>query len=146
MTPHRHLDAPWWRSLCLLRQDGRRSLTAVSRVTHLSITTLFERLQRWPGLRRHTMLLNFAALGAQSVWLIVERVPRERRDDLEAFLVRHPAVNTVQRVATDADFLVEIVVPEARAAEAFVDAVHLHFGVGDATWSRVLLVQWLLCP
>jgi hypothetical protein len=56
---------------------------------------------------------------------------------VEAYLTGHPAVNTVQRVATEADFLVEAVVPDAPALEAFVDGLVLGLRVGAV---RVLYV------
>ncbi len=117
---------------------GWAAVVAVSRATGLPVSRLFERLQTWPGVRRPTLLLDFASLGLLSAWLLVGGVAREWRDMLEAWLVRQPGVNTVQRVTTEAGFLVEIVAPTARAVEAFVDRLHVGFSVGHVRLVYVL--------
>ena len=129
--------AAWWRSVCALRQDGRRSLTAVSRETGMSVSTLFDRLRVWPLWRRATVLLDFRRLQGVHAWFLVGAVPRLQLGAVEEYLRAHPGVNTVQRVATDADFLVEAVVPDAAALEAFVDGLVLGLRVGAV---RVLYV------
>lgn len=127
----------WWRSVCALRRDGRASLTAVSRETTVPVSTLFDRLRGWPLWRRATVLLDFRRLQAVHAWLLVSAVPRLQLGAVEEYLKAHPSVNTVQRVATEADFLVEAVVPDAAALEAFVDGLVLGLRVGAV---RILYV------
>jgi len=116
--------------VCALRQDGRRSLTRLSRETGVPISTLFDRLRRWPLGRRATVLLDFAQLPGVHVWFVVGAVPRSQLRAVEAYLTRHPSVNTVQRVATEADFLVEALAPTAAEVETFVDGLVLGLRVG----------------
>jgi DNA-binding Lrp family transcriptional regulator len=143
-TSH-HIEAPtsrpasaaWWHSVCALRRDGRQSLTALSRETGVAVSTLHDRLRTWSGLRRATVLLDFAQLGGVHTWIVISAVPARHLGGVEAYLMRHPAVNTVQRVLSDADFLVEIFVPDLRAVEDFVNALHMQWSVGA---SRLLYV------
>jgi DNA-binding Lrp family transcriptional regulator len=103
----------------------------------VAVSTLHDRLRSWPGLRRATVLLDFAQLGGVHAWVIISAVPPRHLGGVEAYLMRHPAVNTVQRVLSDADFLVEIYVPDLHAVEDFVNALHMQWSVGA---SRLLYV------
>jgi len=107
------------------RRNARESLTTASRKTGIPISTIYDKLQRYEGsiVRKHTMLLDFAKLGFHLKVLNIIRVQKEDRDGLQHFLNNHPRVNSLYKVSSGQDFIVEGIFRNLHEFSLFIDKV-----------------------
>lgn len=112
-----------------LRQDGRITLTDLSRQSGLPISTVYEKLKslKAEGLVRTTALIDFAKLGFSVRVMIAMKVEREIRKQFEEYLRKHFQVNTVLRINNGFTFLVDFIFRDMREAEDFLEDMEQRF-------------------
>lgn len=94
------------------RNNSRTSLTQMSKLTKIPVSTLFDKLKEYESknlIRKHTSLLDFKMLGYDIRTQMLISAERDRKDELQKFLIMYPKVNTVFRVNNGFDFLIEAI-------------------------------------
>jgi len=94
-----------------LRSNARENLTKLSRMTHIPVSTIFDRLREYESeiISKHTTLLDFKKLGFDIKINILFKIARGSRDDFKEFLVKNHNINSVFRVNNGYDYLVEAI-------------------------------------
>ncbi|MBI5392133.1 Lrp/AsnC family transcriptional regulator [Candidatus Woesearchaeota archaeon] len=116
-----------------LRENGRESLTLMSRKTAIPVSTLYERLKHYTGdvIKRHTCLLDFSKLGFHTRATFFLRVSREQRDQLQKILTNHKSVNSVYKLSHGFDFMAEGIFQELKDVNVFLDQVEKQVPLQD---------------
>lgn len=107
-----------------LREDARMKLTLISKKTGIPISTIFDLLKRpSPITTRYTALLNFAELGFLTRAQIILKVGKQDREALEAFFMKHKAVNSVYRINNGFDYMIEGIFRDMKELEDFLETL-----------------------
>lgn len=104
-----------------LRKNSRATLTEMSACTKMPISTIHERLKSQDVIKRHTCLLDFSKLGFNTIVNIFMRVHKPVRPQLKQFLLDHPNMNSVYKVNSGYDFMVEGVFRNIKEVEEFLE-------------------------
>ena len=117
--------------LSRLRENGRESLTNMSRKTYIPVTTLHKKLKGFEGevIKKYVALLDFTRLGFNTRANIVIKVKKELRDQLRDFLIDNKAINSLYRINNGFDFLIEVVFKEIKDVEFFVEQLENNFKI-----------------
>jgi DNA-binding Lrp family transcriptional regulator len=109
--------------LALLRMDSRLKLKRMARILQVPQSTLHDRLKKVQHqyVVKHSSLLNFSELGFMTRAIVVIRVEKEKRKEVNTFLMAHPMINTLQKINNGYDFLFEGVFPHLKDMEEFFD-------------------------
>src|SRR3989338_1676809 len=119
--------------LSFLRRDARENITDISKAVEMPVSTLFDKLNRYQNnfIKKHTTLLDFDKLGFKTRAEIAIKVGRGSRDAFVKFLNAHRNVNSVRKVNTSFDFLVEAIFPNINQLDDFVLQIEEKFEVLD---------------
>ncbi|MBI4450503.1 Lrp/AsnC family transcriptional regulator [Candidatus Woesearchaeota archaeon] len=105
-----------------LRQNGRMSLSELSRKSRMPVSTIWERM-KWQcaqDIARHSCIVDFTKLGFQARASVLLAVNRKDRDRLREHLSKHLNVNGLYRITNGYDFLVECVFRNLKEMDCFV--------------------------
>ena len=116
-----------------LRQNARMPLTKMSRLTHIPVSTIFDRLKLNEDslIVKHTSLLDFNKLGYNTRANITLKVDREDKEALKEFLIKHQSVNSVYKINNGFDFMIEGVFKQIKEMEDFLDNLEQKFKIQD---------------
>lgn len=108
-----------------LRQNAREQLTNISKRTRIPVSTLHDRLRQTQAnvITRHTTLLDFSKIGFNTKAGILLRSEKEERKKLREYLIKHPSINTLQKISGGYDFLAEVVFRNIFELEEFVESL-----------------------
>jgi DNA-binding Lrp family transcriptional regulator len=114
-----------------LRREGRATITKLSKLTRIPISTIYERLKNNnQGLiKKHTCLIDFSRLGFNTVANILLRTKKEERDQLKQYLLKHHSVNSLYKINSNYDFLLEGVFRNIKDLEEFLEALEDRFTI-----------------
>lgn len=107
-----------------LRQDARKKITSISKEMGMPVTTIYDKIKahkRKGIIKKHVALLDYGKLGYSTIAMIALKVPKEKRDELSTFLIKHPLVNSLYRVNSEHDFLVEIITGDMLSLKEFAE-------------------------
>ena len=106
-----------------MRQDGRRTLTQISKNTGVPISTVYDRIRTHiDGLiHKNCCLIDFSKLGLGCRVNIVLKVKRDDRSAVKDFLLKHHSVNNVWKINNGYDFLADCVFRHVKEVEDFVE-------------------------
>ncbi len=126
--------------LLALRQDARRSLTMISRQTHIPISTIFERLKQLNKtiIRKNAALVDFGKLGFQGHANVLLKIEPEQRKACGSFLAKHQNVNSAYKVNNGFDYLIDVIFPTLKDVEDFLEELELHHGVKSSATHYVV--------
>lgn len=112
-----------------LRQNSRIKMTLLSRALQVPVSTLHDRVNdpAQLGITRLSALLDFTALGYLTCATMLLKCVK--RDELKAFLLNSPCVNSLMRVNNGYDFMVECVFRDMREVDEFCDKLDKHYDV-----------------
>lgn len=116
-----------------LRKNARTPLTKMSRSTAIPVSTLFDRL-KWNEehvIVKHTSLLNFSALGYNARANVTLRVDRHDKQEVQQYLISHPAINAVYRINNGYDFMIEGIFRQVKDLEEFMEELEAKFTIHD---------------
>ncbi|HIH38405.1 winged helix-turn-helix transcriptional regulator [Candidatus Woesearchaeota archaeon] len=117
--------------LAVLREDARMKSNKMARLLRMPQSTLHDRMKSHvsPYVDKSTVLLNFSKLGLSSRAHVVVKLEKGAKEEGISYLVKHPNVNTVQRINNGFDLLFEVVFPQLRDMERFFDDLENKFKI-----------------
>ncbi len=123
-----------------LREDGRKSLTKISRQTKIPVTTIYERMKGHEGglIRKHTCLIDFSLLGYEIMAKILLETDIESKNELAEFLVKHSQINSVHKISNGYDFLIEGIFREVSDVDSFIEKIESKYNIKNKKYFLVL--------
>jgi len=120
--------------LAHLRNDARITLTNLSKKTNIPISTIYDRLkaQEEGFIQKHTTLIDFSKLGYNTRANITIKVDREQREAIKEYLLKHQNVNSVYKINSGYDFLIETVFKNIKDLEDFMETLDQKFKIVDS--------------
>jgi Lrp/AsnC family transcriptional regulator, regulator for asnA, asnC and gidA len=97
--------------MTFFRNNSRENLTQISRLTHIPVSTIFDKLKNFEKelIHKHTVLVDFKKLGFDIQINILFKIAKESREDFKKFLMGSEHVNSVFRVNNGFDYMVEAI-------------------------------------
>lgn len=133
------IDALDRKILAVLQQDASLSLDDIARLVGSSKTPVWNRVKklRESGvIKQQTVLLDADALGFEACFFVLIRTSEHeatwQQDFLEA-LQKRPEVQEAHRLAGDIDYILKVRVQNARAYDAFYQALISEVRVHNVT-------------
>ncbi|MEQ8368977.1 MAG: Lrp/AsnC family transcriptional regulator [Roseicyclus sp.] len=123
------IDALDRKILSALQEDASRSLDEIARIVGSSKTPVWTRIKklREAGvIGRHTVLLDAEALGLEACFFVLIRTSEHEADWQTKFLAAlraRPEVLEAHRLAGEIDYILKVRVANARAYDAFYQAL-----------------------
>lgn len=133
------IDATDRKILAALQEDASRSLDDIARAVGSSKTPVWSRIRklREAGvIRRQTVELDADALGLEACFFVLVRTSAHEADWQRRFLetVRaRPEVQEAHRLAGDIDYILKVRVANARAYDAFYQALIAEVAIYNVT-------------
>ena len=112
-----------------LRQNARESLTKISRNTGIPVSTIFDKIKDNPLITKSTCLLDFNQLGFNTRAKATIKVERETREELRQYLSKHQNVNSLYKINSGYDFLIEVVFRNIKDLEEFMEHIRDRFKI-----------------
>lgn len=115
--------------LAALQADADQSLDDIARAVGSSKTPVWNRIRKMREsgvIRRHTVLLDAESLGFDACFFVLIRTSTHDADWQEQFLSvlrARPEVQEAHRLAGDIDYILKVRVANARAYDAFYQAL-----------------------
>jgi DNA-binding Lrp family transcriptional regulator len=109
-----------------LRENGRETLTRMSRKTGIPVSTLYDRMQVHKGglIKGFTSLIDFTALGYAVRANLLVKANYYDREKIRVFLEGAYCANTVQQLNNAYDFIAECVFRSIDELEAFKNRLY----------------------
>ena len=114
--------------LSALRQNSRRTLTQMSKLTKVPISTLHEIIRAKEGWK-FTVLTDFAQWGYTTKAQVLLKLRKEDKNAARGFLQAHILVNSLYKVNNGYDFMCEVICRNLNDLEDFLDAVDERFKI-----------------
>ena len=133
------LDATDRKSLDQLQTDASQSLDEISKKVGASKTPVWNRIRklREAGvIGQHTVLLDAEALGFEACFFVLIRTSEHEAEWQHSFLKalqKRPEVQEAHRLAGDIDYILKVRVQNARAYDAFYQALISEVRVHNVT-------------
>jgi DNA-binding Lrp family transcriptional regulator len=105
------------------RNDARISLTKLSKLTKMPVSTIYDKLKDYETrklIKKSTAILDFKKLGYDIRNQILITANKERREELQKFLMNNAKVNTIYRINNGYDFLIETVFKNMNEMDEFI--------------------------
>ena len=105
------------------RNDARISLTKLSKLTKMPVSTIYDKLKDYETrklIKKSTAILDFKKLGYDIRNQILITANKERREELQKFLMNNTKVNTIYRINNGYDFLIETVFKNMNEMDEFI--------------------------
>lgn len=117
--------------ISLLRENSRISLTEMSRLSHVPVSTLYERLKSYQGdfIRKHTSLVDFSKLGFAARARVLLKVKRTEMPRLKEHLLISSCLNELYRVNNGYDFMAEFIFRTMHELEDYLDKLGTEFAL-----------------
>jgi DNA-binding Lrp family transcriptional regulator len=114
-----------------LRKDARATLTEMSKRTNIPISTIFDwlKLHNLDFIKRHAALIDFAKLGYNTRANILIKVDREKREEVKGYLLNNLNVNSVYKINSDHDFMIDAVFRDIKEMEEFQERMDEKFKI-----------------
>jgi Lrp/AsnC family transcriptional regulator, leucine-responsive regulatory protein len=115
-----------------LRSDARATLTELSKKTSIPISTIFDRMKQHQHdlfIKKHTTLIDFAKLGYNTRANILIKVDIDAREDVRKYLLNNLNVNSVYKVNSAHDFLIDAVFKNIKELEEFQEKMEGKFKI-----------------
>jgi Lrp/AsnC family transcriptional regulator, leucine-responsive regulatory protein len=123
-----------------LRKNGRRKLTDISAKTGIAVSTLFDIIHRLEekGFVDHKTHVNFSKLGFGVHLLLALKTDYSNRERLGEHLSTIRNVNSVFRINSGYDFLIEAVFRDQKEAQDFIDTLMVTHNIESKTMFNVI--------
>jgi Lrp/AsnC family transcriptional regulator len=133
------LDTTDRKILVELQRDASQSLDEIARAVGSSKTPVWNRIRKMKDagiIRRQTVLLDAEALGFEACFFVLIRTSEHEADWQARFLAalrRRPEVLEAHRLAGEIDYILKVRVRNARAYDAFYQALIAEVKVHNVT-------------
>ena len=133
------LDAVDRKILSALQKDASQSLDEIARTIGASKTPVWNRIKKLRAagvIKRTTVELDAEALGFESCFFVLIRTSEHEADWQSKFLKalkNRPEVLEAHRLAGEIDYILKVVVPNARAYDTFYQALIAEVRVFNVT-------------
>ena len=133
------LDAVDRKILSALQKDASRSLDEIARIIGASKTPVWNRIKKLRAagvIKRTTVELDAEALGFEACFFVLIRTSEHEADWQSKFLKalkNRPEVLEAHRLAGEIDYILKVVVPNARAYDTFYQALIAEVRVFNVT-------------
>lgn len=119
--------------LSCLRENARETLTDISKKTKIPISTLFDLLKELPGtlITKSTVLMDFPKLGYHTRAHLLLKVEQEHKEKLKQHLYFHSHVNSIYKINSGYDFMVETVHKNIKELDLFLEQLKQKFNISD---------------
>jgi len=125
-----------------LRENGRASLTELSRKTHIPTSTIFDKIRFYHDkfIQRNTVLIDFSEVGYFIRANVALKAHPKHKELLKKYLFAHLNVNSMYHINNGFDYLVECIFKNIRELEDFLVYVdekfkiknkHVHYLISD---------------
>jgi len=111
------------------RNNSRISLTSLSKMTHIPVSTIFDKLKYYEKnelIKKHTSILDFRKLGYELKIQILITAKRDNREELQKFLIAYQRINTIYRINNGYDFLIEAYFKNMQELDEFMQKLDLY--------------------
>jgi len=107
------------------RKNARESLTKLSKITHIPVSTIFDKLKEFEGtvINKHTCLVDFRKLGFDIKVHMMFKVNKDAREEFQNFLLNNTRINSVFRINNGYDYLVEAIFRDMKELQDFSEKV-----------------------
>ncbi|MBW2984131.1 Lrp/AsnC ligand binding domain-containing protein [Candidatus Woesearchaeota archaeon] len=114
-----------------LRQNARETLTKISKKTSIPVSTIHDKIRSYQEnlINKHTTLIDFSKLGFNSRANIMIKVNSDAKEEAKKFLLNHDNVNSVYKISSGFDFLIEGIFRNIKDSEEFIDAISRKFNL-----------------
>ena len=132
-------DATDFALLRAVQEDARQSAATLARRLGMSQPAVWRRLKRLREagvIKQQTVLLDAEALGFEACFFVLIRTSAHEKDWQERFLAAvraRPEVQEAHRLAGDIDYILKVRVRNARAYDAFYQALISEVRVHNVT-------------
>lgn len=133
------IDALDRKILGALQSDASRSLDDIASVVGSSKTPVWNRIRKMREagiIKQQTVLLDAEALGFDACFYVLIRTSEHEADWQQRFLEAlnaRPEVQEAHRLAGDIDYILKVRVPNARAYDAFYQALITEVKIHNVT-------------
>ena len=119
--------------MSFLRKNSRQRLTKMSKQTKVPVSTIYDKLKVFEKgiIQKHTSLIDFSKLGFNARANIMLKVKRENREELKKDLMQCNNINTVYKINTGFDFMVEGVFRNIKDMEDFLEKLDDRFEIKE---------------
>ncbi len=116
-----------------LRNNARETLTRMSKLTHIPVSTIYDRLRAHEEsiIQKHTTLIDFSKLGYNARANVFLKVERSNRDNLVSHLKASEHTNSLFKINNGYDLLVEFIFPDIKELEDYLDELDGQFNIKD---------------
>jgi DNA-binding Lrp family transcriptional regulator len=114
-----------------LRNDARKSLTAISKETKIPVSTIFDRIKNKSKniITKNTCLMDFSKVGMNTrAQIALKTIPKERKE-LREYLDKHKHVNSLYKINNGYDYLVDVVFANLKELEEFLEFLEDEFRI-----------------
>jgi len=104
-----------------LRKNARTPLAEISRNTNIPVSTIFDRLKKLEKkiIHKHTSLIDYSKINHNMVVNFIIKIDEPERKKLKDFLDKHRNVNSIYKITTGYDFMVECVFKDMKQIAEF---------------------------
>ena len=115
-----------------LRNNGRVTLTKLSRKTRIPVSTLFDMLkslQKHGLVKKLTAVVDFPKIGYLSRAKITVRVDKLKREDFEDYISNHRNVNSAERINNGYSHMIDVIGKNISEIEDFLETIENQFEI-----------------
>lgn len=109
--------------MMFFRRNARENLTQISRLTHIPVSTIFDKLREFERdlIQKHTTLVDFRRLGFDIRINALYKVSMDAREEFKEFLMTSEHVNSVFRINNGYDYMVEAIFRDMSDLQRFTE-------------------------
>jgi Lrp/AsnC family transcriptional regulator for asnA, asnC and gidA len=109
-----------------LRKNARKPLAEISRNTGIPVSTIFDRLKKLEKnvVHKHTALIDYSKVNHNMIVNFIIKTDETEREKLKDFLESHKNVNSIYRITSGYDFMVECIFKDMKQIEDFNEELY----------------------
>jgi DNA-binding Lrp family transcriptional regulator len=112
-----------------LRQNSRATLTELSAATKTPVSTLHDKLKNQTIIKKNICLLDFNQLGFSTKATLLLKTRPEDKDSVAIYLLHHSNVNSISRINSGFDYMVECYFSGMKDLEEFIENLEKSFKI-----------------
>ena len=117
-----------------LRKNARNKVTNIAKDMKIPVTTIYDKIrsQYKKGIyTKHASLIDYSKLGYFANSFLTIKVEKNDREKLKNFLNAHPNINSIYRIDSGHDFMIETVFENVGKQRDFIDETENLFHINE---------------